>query len=355
MGHENPSGLELLYEQLGEDLSELKEACTETLIAYKQSSTKLVWNPNAADPIMIACLRDIIDEMARVCDNTLAWKDHREFTTTKRKNSLKNSLFSTKKPDQYTALHLICNCDDALNDARIMQTELAMKLGQLVTTVSPDDVALTEANAANRDERRPVAVLLTKNLLQEPATLLELYNASRLGLDMVPVCLIGRGYDYAAASSLLNNLAGGMEANKLAKLVEALEEMRVEGDPELGTLEHLQATVSATLPRIIAVNWEPEGGKNQLEATVISIIGRLKSLMAPTKPKPGDSRRVFPASVYAAGTAVRISPSGTPQESRRRSDQQNPIAALARKAVELQQTTTETTSAVEFSNETAPQ
>ena len=131
--------------------------------------------------------------------------------------------------------------------------------------------------------------------------------------------------------------------------------MRVEGDPELGTLEHLQATVSATLPRIIAVNWEPEGGKNQLEATVISIIGRLKSLMAPTKPKPGDSRRVFPASVYAAGTAVRISPSGTPQESRRRSDQQNPIAALARKAVELQQTTTETTSAVEFSNETAPQ
>jgi len=172
---------------------------------------------------------------------------------------------------------------------------------------------------------------------------------------MVPVCLIGRGYDYAAASSLLNNLAGGMEANKLAKLVEALEEMRVEGDPELGTLEHLQATVSATLPRIIAVNWEPEGGKNQLEATVISIIGRLKSLMAPTKPKPGDSRRVFPASVYAAGTAVRISASGTPLESRRRSDQQNPVAALARKPVKLQQTTTETTSVVESSNETAPQ
>ena len=41
------------------------------------------------------------------------------------------------------------------------------------------------------------------------------------------------------------------------------------------TVEGLQRVVRATLPSIIAVNWEPEGGKNQLDATVLNVLTRM--------------------------------------------------------------------------------
>ena len=58
----------------------------------------------------------------------------------------------------------------------------------------------------------------------------------------------------------------------------------------------LQAALLATLPRIIAVNWEPESGRNQLDATVANVIAR-------TKPQTGapvlrrSSAGVTPAAV----------------------------------------------------------
>ncbi len=39
----------------------------------------------------------------------------------------------------------------------------------------------------------------------------------------------------------------------------------------------LQAALLATLPRIIAVNWEPESGKHQLDAAVVNVLARLKA------------------------------------------------------------------------------
>ena len=44
----------------------------------------------------------------------------------------------------------------------------------------------------------------------------------------------------------------------------------------------------ATLPRIIAVNWEPEDGKNQLDATVTNVLARLTQASTSTikSPKP---------------------------------------------------------------------
>ena len=41
------------------------------------------------------------------------------------------------------------------------------------------------------------------------------------------------------------------------------------------TVADVQRVVGATLPSIIAVNWEPDGGKNQLDATVLNVLTRL--------------------------------------------------------------------------------
>ena len=48
-------------------------------------------------------------------------------------------------------------------------------------------------------------------------------------------------------------------------------------DSKTVNVGELQAALLATLPRIIAVNWEPESGKHQLDAAVANVLARLKS------------------------------------------------------------------------------
>ena len=145
---DNPDGLELLREHLGQDLSELQEACTRMLDPFLSpdgwSGTKLVWNPNASDTELIACLKDIIDAMGAAMGSTLKWKGtvvskgDESLSVSSRRSSM-FSLVSRRKPAaQASALHLICCTDDALNEARVLQTELAMGLDRLVSTSAPE-------------------------------------------------------------------------------------------------------------------------------------------------------------------------------------------------------------------------
>ena len=70
-------------------------------------------------------------------------------------------------------------------------------------------------------------------------------------------------------------------------------------DDEAVSVADLQAAVAATLPRIIAVNWEPEGGKNQLDATVTNVLARLKNTGSASALKR-SSAKVSPAAVATA-------------------------------------------------------
>ena len=95
---------------------------------------------------------------------------------------------------------MTCHRDEALSYARVLQTEMAMNLGRLVTIASEaggvEDAVSAEA----------VAVLLTKNALHDPDLLLSVYSAAVQLKPVIPVCLIGHGYDYKAAMSHLSDL-----------------------------------------------------------------------------------------------------------------------------------------------------
>ena len=192
----------------------------------------------------------------------------------KRRNSFRDRRASfqkkKEKTTEHSALHIACNCGEALNDARVLQTELAMKLGKLVSLPGDADV-IYDANA--------VAVLLTKSALHDPATLVSAYHAVINGKPLLPVCLIGRGYDHKTAPAQLAALDTSLEADKLRELEALLaDEADLEGN--VATVESLKATLSSTLPQIIAVNWEPEAGKNQLEAAIVGLVARLKKQLA---------------------------------------------------------------------------
>ena len=127
MGADDPAGLALLHEHLGRDLTELKSACTAMLASTQlASSSQLVWNPNASDNELIACLKDIIDAMAAATGSTLAWKQNgpkpkEESTRIMRRSSRSWLHRSTSCDNQTPALHLVCNCDEAMADARVLQ------------------------------------------------------------------------------------------------------------------------------------------------------------------------------------------------------------------------------------------
>ena len=336
MGADDPAGLELLFEHIGPDLTELIWACTAVLTSTQVASKQLVWNPNASDSELIACLKDLIDAMATVTGSTLAWDEN----TSLRASS--PSSFRKARPT-LPALHLVCNCDEAMTDARVLQvvfytllyspapctpqpaapharlkidiwplssiqTEMAMRLGRLVTTDKPNLVRASSgfvlAPRGGTSGRRlsgvkayrngkgeagraeAIAVLLSERVLHEPAALVEIYQCARHGKVIVPICLIGRGYDYKKAGDHLGDLEAGLSARKIAELKQRLEALSGVDDPNgtAVTVASLQAVLLATLPRIIAVNWEPEGGKNQLDATVTNVLARLAQASI-TKPQ----------------------------------------------------------------------
>ena len=126
MGADDPASLELLREHLGPDLTELQKACTTVL-----TSTQLVWNPNASDSELVACLKDLIDEMATVTGSKLMWSPHeselredRASRSSSRRSSSSVIGSKAKKELGASALHLVCNCDETMTDARVLQAIL---------------------------------------------------------------------------------------------------------------------------------------------------------------------------------------------------------------------------------------
>ena len=308
MGTDDPSSLELLHEHLGQDLTELKAACAAVLTSLIENGKRLSWNPNASDAELIACLKDIADAMAAAMGNKLEWKS----------NAPSNLSHKQRKPSAAhltcPALHLVCNTGEVLTEARVLQTELAMRLDRLVSITdsagSKDTVLAHSAEA--------LAVLLSKHVLHEPAALMEVYDAVLQGKPILPICLIGRGYDFKDAQAHLGDLEGRLGPQKLVELRQAFAGLASDSPgSKAATVYELQAALLATLPRIIAVNWDVEGGKHQLEAAVTSVLVRLKTKagaptlkktvlkMAPAlrlarAPQSASTSTAVPASVPAA-------------------------------------------------------
>ena len=174
-----------------------------------------------------------------------------------------------------------------------------MRLGRLITTDKPISRAprrdsgrrlsgdMRGRRSSPADRAEAIAVLLSERVLHEPAALVEIYQCAQQGKVIVPICLVGRGYDYKKAGDHIGDLEAGLSACKLTELQQRLEALSSADAPNdtVVSVASLQAVLLATLPRIIAVNWEPEGGKNQLDATVTNVLARLSTQVSAAKPQ----------------------------------------------------------------------
>ena len=110
-------------------------------------------------------------------------------------------------------------------DGKVLQTELAMAFGRRVTmsaglsaeevqnamntewTMQPilQEAAQKAAEDAVEDAQNAegLVVLLTKACLHDPAILASVTNAALNKVPIIPICLVGRGYDFREASAYL--------------------------------------------------------------------------------------------------------------------------------------------------------
>ena len=104
--------------------------------------------------------------------------------------------------------------------------------------------------------------------------------------------MLGRGYSFPDAQSLLSDLRGSLEPAALERLSHYLDAAGLP-PPANALRDSLQATAQQqqqlaaarlndvqsqlldTIPNVIAINWAPEGGANRLAATVEDIFRRL--------------------------------------------------------------------------------
>ena len=111
-------------------------------------------------------------------------------------------------------------------------------------------------------------VVLTKNYFTRPWCLFELHTAIESNIPLIPVLISEGGYDFNEGSKFLNSLTSERldEKNKDASSV-------VQG---LGiNVTELGKKLASSIPNMIALSFNSNGSKNQLNASADDIIDRI--------------------------------------------------------------------------------
>ena len=157
--------------------------------------------------------------------------------------------------------------------ARLLQLKLIEVLGQ------PVYLAATDADDISRIVEEGVAhcecllLLQTRGILHRPFCLLEILEAVRLGIPIVPIVIEGCGYDFDEARTLCEGTPAELRAKLEAASPGALAAVARRRTPPVSIEQASDrlATALATIPPIIAVSFDPAASENHLLAVVRDI------------------------------------------------------------------------------------
>eukprot|EP00966_Prymnesium_polylepis_P206372 4781848-Prymnesium_polylepis.1 len=163
-----------------------------------------------------------------------------------------------------SAVFVCCSRLDAIRHARVLRSEIAIKLGH--------DCAIGGGQRTREwlKESRMVVVLLSRKLLTDPRALLEIWTAMEMHLPIVTVLVAGKGYDYEEASNTMTNLESAMEQAGKGSASDLLDEL-----PDGKTVNEVGGRLNSCLTAIIAITWSPTASKNQTDALVDEILSRM--------------------------------------------------------------------------------
>jgi len=263
----NPSGLALLHARLGSDLSELKRAVSLAIDANNNTAEE--FDAHAGDATMLAMMKDLVEQLVEATGRPqLKWlgsEGAEAATKLKRRSSfstLTKALAGELDASNIeSAVFVCCSRVDALNHARVLRWELAVKLNRGCA------VGGGSSTAKLVNESELFVVLLTQQLLLDANALFEVWMAMQQNLPIVTVMVSGAGYDYAEASAVYEDLP-----SQRPETAAELQQMLPDG-VSVGTVGRM---LHGNLTAIIALSWSPLASQNHLAALVDDITSRIK-------------------------------------------------------------------------------
>lgn len=143
-------------------------------------------------------------------------------------------------------------------------------------------------------------LLLTENVLRQPCVLVEVAHALRMEVPIVPVCVVGGGYDFESARRQLSGLHHTLDEGAMDELRRALRADDL-------TVPQISGMLASALPSIIAISYPPNGTPSEVDAALNDIISRV----ARTKKAIAALRKVaLPATLLHRATSAVSSISG---------------------------------------------
>jgi hypothetical protein len=233
-------------------------------------------------------------------------------------------ITSVDKADSHVA---ILHEPDAAHHARRLCDAMYRKLAQRGDVSLPTTVdAMRQALEALVTSSPYVLLLQTASVLSQPWALLAAYWAALARLPIICVVVNDSGYDFGGAKEHLEHLSERLDAASLQQLTAVLSQLaqphsrrrrssgiatpgcaggprrtssvlsvlarsnlarsHTRGRSVTHDVEAVQKRLASTIPHIISVVYDPEGGKNQLAATVRDICDKQRLLA-----KSGSPRR----------------------------------------------------------------
>jgi hypothetical protein len=244
-------GLDLLHTLIGPDLAELQEACLQMLDVEEDF---LVLNPHAGDGELVAMMKDTVERLGQRTGREIKWDQgagslklkgpmtpgssaacrmsvgqnrlrrtnrgtdagsfkleqsglvaglrkvtlEKTASVKRRLTRLKSSL---KDPVTNSAseVFVCCSRADALNHARVLRSELSVRLNRGCA------IGGGASTAEWIDQSEAVVVVLTKALVTDPDALFEIWTALSLEVPIITVAISGK-FDFDRAAEKLANL-----------------------------------------------------------------------------------------------------------------------------------------------------
>ena len=285
----NPNAFAEVTRRLsGASLDDVKAALRSVLhldTARAPDHRPLVFHPHGTDNALIADATDLVDAMAEATSRQLRWIEsstQRSSSTPPGSTRERTGPFAVslrRRPrrapfDATDYAFFLCHYrDEAGCHARLLQLKLIEVLGQPVylDATDADDISrIVEEGVAHCE---CLLLLQTKGILNRPFCLLEILEAVRLGIPIVPVVIEGCGYDFDEARAFCEGTPAELRAKLEAASPGALAAVarRLTPPVSIDQASRLLATALATIPPIIAVSFDPAASENHLLAVVRDI------------------------------------------------------------------------------------
>jgi len=192
-----------------------------------------------------------------------------------------------------SAVFVCCARSDALNHARVLRSELSIRLNRgCAVGGGPNTVQWIEQSEA-------VVVVLTTALVTDPDALFEIWTALSHDIPIITVAVAGE-YNFAQAGRKFSNLPHAMQSLTLTRQSWGLDffdsqrsQRSQRSEQQSQQMDEAAARLNARLPNgadvlsigktihdsltaIIAISWTPHYGRNHMDAIVNTIMARMQ-------------------------------------------------------------------------------